>query len=182
MKRRTALRSLALVMGGTLALPAWAQEWQAGTLLAAGPTGLATPGQEALLAELVETIIPTTDSPGAKALGVHLFILKMLADCYEKAEQERFIIGLEDLGKMLLPGTSKSFMAGTAAQRLDFLQSLEAEAKTSAAGKKPFFPFLKSMTIQGYLNSAYVMRDVFKYELVPARYHGCVPVKTAANN
>ena len=179
MKRRTALRSLALVMGGTIALPAWAKAWQAETL-GPGPGGLAAPNQEALLAALVETIIPATDTPGARELGVHLFILKMLADCYEKAEQSRFLHGLDELEKTVQAAYGKSFLACPETQRLAILQNLEAAAKSGSAGEKPFFPFLKNMTIQGYLNSAYVMRDVFKYELVPARYHGCVPVKLSA--
>jgi hypothetical protein len=179
MKRRTALRSLALVMGGTIALPAWAKEWNADTL-AAKPTGLASASQQALLAEVVETIIPTTDSPGAKALGVHLFMLKMLADCSEKTEQTRFLNGLDELEKAAQASQGKSFMALSPTQRLAFLQAQEAAAKAGTSGKNPFFPFLKNMTIQGYLNSEYVMRDVFKYELVPARYHGCVPVKISA--
>ena len=74
----------------------------------------------------------------------------------------------------------RSFLACPETQRLAILQNLEAAAISGSAGEKPFFPFLKNMTIQGYLNSAYVMRDVFKYELVPARYHGCVPVKLSA--
>jgi hypothetical protein len=179
MKRRTALRSLALVMGGTIALPAWAKAWNV-EMLAATPNVLAAPNQQALLAALVETIIPATDSPGAKALGVHLFILKMLADCYEKTEQTRFLNGLDELEKTVQSGYGTSFMACSETQRLAFLQGLEEAAESGAAGEKPFFPFLKNMTIQGYLNSEYVMRDVFKYELVPARYHGCVPVKLSA--
>jgi hypothetical protein len=179
MKRRTALRSLALALGGTVVLPAWATQWSAesmGNL----PAGLAAPDQQALLAEIVETIIPTTDSPGAKALGVHLFILKMLADCYEKSEQTRFLNGLEDLDKSVQSSYGQSFTACSESQRLEILQGREAAVKSLPAGKDSFFAFLKNMTIQGYLNSEYVMREVYKYELVPSRYHGCVPVKQSA--
>jgi hypothetical protein len=179
MKRRTALRSLALVVGGTLALPAWATRWEAGSL-GALPANLASPGQTALLAEIVATIIPATDTPGAKDLGVHLYILKMLADCSGKAEQTRFLNGLDELDKMVRAGYGKSFVACSPAQRLEILQGREAAAKSTPAEPKPFFPLLKNMTIQGYLNSEYVMRDVYKYELVPGRYHGCVPVKLSA--
>jgi hypothetical protein len=180
MKRRTALRSLALVVGGTIALPAWAKAWNP-DVLAAIPNGLATPNQEALLAAVVDTIIPTTDSPGAKDLGVHVFLLKMLADCYEKTEQTRFLNGLDELEKNARSAYGKSFIACSETQRLAYLQGLEEAAKSVPTETNPFFPFLKNMTIQGYLNSAFVMRDVFKYELVPARYHGCVPVKLSAN-
>lgn len=179
MRRRSALRSLALVLGGTVVLPAWATEWNAAAI-GALPPGLATADQTALLAELVETIIPATDSPGAKALGVHLFMLKMLADCYEKTEQTRFFNGLAELDNLVQARYGKSFVACSPAQRLEFLQGREEALQAQPGGKNAFFPFLKNMTIQGYLNSEYVMREVYKYELVPARYHGCVPVKLSA--
>lgn len=179
MKRRTALRSLALAVGGTLALPAWAKAWNTATL-AEKADGLAMPDQEALLAELVDTIIPTTDTPGAKGLGVHLFMLTMLADCYDKQAQDRFFTGLKALEEKAKTAYGKPFGACSLAERLEFLHGQEAEAQLATDKKNAFFPFLKNMTIQGYLNSEFVMRDVFKYELVPARYHGCVPVKISA--
>ena len=173
------MRSLALVLGGTVALPAWATSWNPDSL-GSLEAGLATAGQTELLAELVETIIPTTDSPGAKALGVHLFILKMLADCYEKTEQTRFLNGLNELDKMVQATHGRSFVDCTPGQRLQILQGREEALKILPAEQDPFFPFLKNMTIQGYLNSEYVMREVYRYELVPGRYQGCVPVKLSA--
>ena len=46
---------------------------------------------------MVETIIPATDTPGAKALNVHQFIQKMVADCYAKTAQETLQKGLDSL-------------------------------------------------------------------------------------
>ncbi|MGV3504102.1 MAG: gluconate 2-dehydrogenase subunit 3 family protein [Adhaeribacter sp.] len=179
MKRRTALRSLALLVGGTLALPAWASGWQA-SALAPLPSALADAGQTALLGELVETMIPASDTPGARELGVHLYILTMLADCYDKTAQRRFTKGLQELDQLVKAGYGKAFADCSAAQRLEILQGREAAAKLLPPEQEPFFPFLKNMAIQGYLNSAYVLRDVYRYELVPARFHGCVPVKQSA--
>ncbi|MGV3640948.1 MAG: gluconate 2-dehydrogenase subunit 3 family protein [Adhaeribacter sp.] len=179
MKRRTALRSLALLVGGTMALPAWASNWDAAAL-APLPLSLADAGQTALLGELVETIIPASDTPGARELGVHLYILTMLADCYDKPAQARFRKGLQELDQLVKTGYGKPFGDCPPAQRLEILQGREAAARLLPPEQEAFFPFLKSMTIQGYLNSAYVMRDVYRYELVPARFHGCVPVKQSA--
>lgn len=179
MKRRTALRSLALLAGGALTLPAWASGWEAASLSPL-PASLADAGQAALLGELVETIIPASDTPGARELGVHQYILTMLADCYDKPAQARFMQGLQELDQLVKAGYGKAFGDCPAAQRLEILQGREAAARLLPPEQEAFFPFLKSMTIQGYLNSAYVMRDVYHYELVPARFHGCVPVKQSA--
>ena len=179
MKRRTALRSLAVLVGGTLALPAWASNWEPASLGTLS-LPLADAGHTALLGDLVETILPASDTPGARELGVHLYILTMLADCYDKPAQARFIKGLEELNQQVIASFGKPFGDCNAAQRLEILQGREAAARLLPPEQEPFFPFLKSMTIQGYLNSAYVMRDVYHYELVPARFHGCVPVKQSA--
>jgi hypothetical protein len=175
MKRRTALRSLALVVGGTISLPTWARNWTTETVTNR-QNWLVAPEIENLLAEIVETIIPTTNTPGAKALGVDKFILKMLADCYEKKEQSRFLNGLTELDQMVQATYGHSFIACPPAQRLEILKGREEATKILPAEKDPFFPFLKNLTIQGYLNSEFVMRDVYKYELAPARYNGCFPV------
>ncbi|KAA5548847.1 gluconate 2-dehydrogenase subunit 3 family protein [Adhaeribacter rhizoryzae] len=179
MKRRTALKSLALVMGGTIALPAWAKAWNA-DILSSNSNWLVSPDQQALLAEIVETIIPATNTPGAKDLGVHRFILTMLTDCYEKSAQNRFVEGLKELDETVRASYGKSFVTCTPAQRLEILKAREEVAKILPPEKEPFFPFLKNITIQGYLNSEYVMREVYKYELVPGRYNGCFPVTASA--
>jgi len=179
MKRRAALKSLVLTVGGTIYLPAWANNWNLDTI-PEKQNGFVSPDQESLLAEIVETIIPATDTPGAKDLGVHLFILTMLADCYDKSAQTRFLTGLAELDKKVKDNYNQSFVACTPAQCLAVLKDCEEAAKLLPPAKEPFFPFLKSMTIQGYLNSEYVMRDVYKYELVPARYNGCFPVPVSA--
>ena len=179
MKRRAALKSLVLAVGGTIYLPAWANNWNLDTI-PEKQNGFVFPDQETLLAEIVETIIPATDTPGAKDLGVNRFILTMLTDCYDKPAQIRFLNGLAELDKKIKANYGKSFVACTPAQRLAILRDREEAAKILPPEKEPFFPFLKSMTIQGYLNSEYVMRDVYKYELVPARYNGCFPVPVSA--
>lgn len=174
-----ALRSLALVVGGTISLPAWARQWNPDTV-SNQPKGLLTPNLENLLAEIVDTIIPATNTPGAKDLGVHQFILKMLADCYVKKEQTRFVNGLTELEKIVKATYGHAFTACTPAQRLEILIARETATQILPSEQEPFFPFLKNLTIQGYLNSEYVMREVYKYELAPARFHGCVPVTTSA--
>ena len=88
MERRVVLKHLATIAGGLVALPAWANGWTKASVLP-GHTYLSVTESE-LLATLVDTISPTTDTPGARALDVHLFVEKMVADCYEKPFQERF--------------------------------------------------------------------------------------------
>lgn len=171
MKRRTVLKQLALTLGTVVSLPAWATQWSP-QATSSYPNLAISPSQEILLAEIVETIIPTTDTPGAKEIGVHQFILTMLNDCYEKSAQDSFSTGLTSLEALTKTSFGKLFVECTPAQRLDILRKMEG-----STDKNAFLPFVKRLTIQGYLNSEYVMTNLLIYELVPARFNGCFPVK-----
>ncbi|CAL1517266.1 gluconate 2-dehydrogenase subunit 3 family protein [Chitinophaga sp. MM2321] len=175
MERRAAIRNLLIISGGITLLPSClgTQKKQ----VSAGFSNLdISADQEKLLAEIAETIIPATDTPGAKALGVHLFVLKMLNDCYEKDQQEAFIKGLKQLEKITKKQYGDSFMACDKVDREAVLKNIETTMK-DAGDVSTFYKIMKQKTIQGYLNSKYVMTNLVIYELVPGRYDGYFPVK-----
>ena len=82
MDRREAIKRAALLVGGSIMMPDILKAWTSPTITNKAFRISLT--QDQTLAELCETIIPTTDTPGAKAAGVADFVKKMLADCYEK--------------------------------------------------------------------------------------------------
>ncbi|MBB3836780.1 hypothetical protein FHS57_000762 [Runella defluvii] len=169
MQRRSALKSLTAAVGGLMSLPSWAQAWTPETVK--GPT-LLTMAEEDTLAEIVETIIPETSTPGAKSLKVHQFALRMINDCYGENAQKNLKKGLADTNSAAQQAYSKSFAACDGKQRLELLKKLADNADT-----KPFVSMIKNLTIQGYQNSEYVMVNIQKYNMAPGFYHGCVPVK-----
>jgi hypothetical protein len=156
---------------GLMSLPAWASSWNKSSVAAVTPTAL-SPSQEALLAEIVETIIPATDTPGAKELGIHHFVQKMVADCFEKKVQEGFANGLNQVEETAKKNGVSSFVALDQAGRTQLLQGLEA----GGGPGKEFYGLVKGLTIRGYLSSEYVMTNLTGYEMMPGRYHGCVPI------
>jgi Gluconate 2-dehydrogenase subunit 3 len=172
MQRRTALKSVALSIGSAITLPSWANAWSSQTLQNQHLSLNFL--QETLLAEIVETIIPKTDTPGAKELGINKFVEKMVADCYSKAAQEVFAKGLVSVENMAKKDYSKPFMECDGKQKLAVLNSM---LNSSNKDDKDFVQLVKNITIQGYLNSEYVMTNLRIFEFVPGRYHGCVPVK-----
>ena len=173
MQRRTALKNVAATMGALVALPAWANGWNGKTL---SKQAFLTPVEDTILAEVVETIIPATDTPGAKELGVHRFVQTMLNDCYDQKAQESFKTGLAALDTFSQQIFKKPFAAGTPQQRIYILEGTEL---SDDPAKKAFFGMVKGLTIQGYMSSEYVMTNLTKYEMIPGRFHGCVPVKQA---
>jgi hypothetical protein len=170
MERRSALKTLGLSLGSLISLPAWASSWQSSTFV----TGSFSMANDALLAELVDTIIPKTETLGAKDLGVHQFIQTMLKDCYAQKAQDNFAKALADIDPLSTKTFGKAFVELDAEQRLKIVQSLgESTDKTT----QDFYRTLRGLTIQGYKSSEYYLTKFTDYEMAPARFYGCVPVK-----
>ena|SRR6218665_1135235 len=175
MQRRAALKTFALSIGSTLVLPSWANAWSKESLHQSN--NILSTSQEALLAEIVETIIPKTDTPGAKELNVDKFVTLMVADCYDAKAQDTFTKGLLAVDEIAKQDYSKAFVEVEPAQKLAVLNKM---AKSANATEKGFIGLVKNITIQGYLNSEYVMTNLRVFEFIPGRYHGCVPAKSTA--
>jgi hypothetical protein len=176
MERRFAIKQILIMAGGLALLPSCLRE--------SGKSSIALDhldvslDQEHLLAEITETIIPATNTPGAKELNLHLFVLKMLDDCYDEADQKLFFSGLEELQDKAQGQFGKTFQQLPVAQRRALLVAVENDKQASPALHR-FYEITKGRTIGGYLNSKYVMTNLIKWELVPGRYNGYYPVKTA---
>src|SRR5205807_10563280 len=54
-------------------------------------------GQLELVAVMAEHIVPQTDTPGARAAGVHRFVDALLRDHYPRPERDRFVAALADV-------------------------------------------------------------------------------------
>ncbi len=171
MRRRVALKNMATAVGGLIILPAWASGWNKATVLPIQP--YLSPRQDELLAEIVETFIPATDTPGAKALNVHTFIQKMIADCYEEEVQQNLVKGLDIVEDLARQSFSKSFGTCDATQRIDVLTRMEQAVEPD---RTAFYSLIKRLTIKGYTTSEYVMTNLTNYQMVPGHYYGCVPV------
>lgn len=134
--------------------------------------------EEALLAELAETILPKTDTPGAKDISAHLFTLVMVDDCVKKEDQQKFMRGLKDFRKAAKTRLDKPWEETTPEQRHAFVADLD-KAKKDDGDLHYFYSTVKRFTVQAYTTSQYFLTKVQVYELVPGRYHGCVPLKPA---
>lgn len=177
--RRTALKQFLVVAGGVMLLPSCMQ--QAGSKAAMPLKHLKiSAGQEQLLAELAETLLPATNTPGAKELKLPEFTLRMLDDCHSPEDQKSFAEGLQAFEQYSKQQQQQEFTQLTPAQRTALLNTLEAGKDIPEAVSK-FYKKVKGLTIQGYLGSQHYLTKVQVYELVPGRYRGCVPLPQAAN-
>ena len=171
MERRQAIKAVMMSAAGLITLPAWANSWNPQSVLL--PFRFLNSVQESLLEDIVSIIIPDGEKPGAKSLGVHLFVQKMVTDCFEPKAQEEFKTGLDDIEKKAQRIHNQSFTALNAVQKEEILRgvSLSTDVK-----QKEFFASIKNLTIQGYTSSEYVMVNHYNYEMAPGHFYGCITV------
>lgn len=175
MKRREALKGLIIIAGGITLIPSCLTQPEKASI--ALKNFDINADQERLLAEIASTIIPKTDTPGAKEMGSHLFVLKMLDDCYEKDVQQKFVQGLDQLENSTKKRFGNSFVNCTYNQKEKVLLGVENK-ESYAPEVYDFYTIMKERTIQGYLTSKYVVLNIEKYEIIPSvKYNGYYPVK-----
>lgn len=145
-----------------------------------GKAGGLTKTQLALLDEIGETILPATNTPGAKAAAVGNFMEVMMRDCYTTEEQTAFKTGMDLLEQAAQKMHGKKFMDSNATQRHSLLVSLEKEAKAYNVSKekeKPvhYYTMMKQLTLWGFFTSKTGMTETLRYLPVPGRYDGALP-------
>lgn len=193
MDRREAVRNVALLMGAAISVTTMSMLMESCDSPADKTPSDKKPGsrfsaeQEATVAELVDTILPTTSTPGAKAAGVGPFVTMMIDECYPPDVQKMFLEGIEDLDKRSDKQFSKSFAAATADNRKVVLQDVvneqkdkNAKAKPLAAGEKKesnFFQLTKELTMLGYFTSEIGATQALAYVAVPGKFESCTDMK-----
>src|SRR5687768_866456 len=132
--RREALRRAAVILGGALSASTVAgvlAGCEAPREAAGGadwvPRALSR-DQAELVATIAEHIIPATDTPGARAAGVHRFVDTMLAGHYPAAERDRFVAGLEGVDVRARQAHQKPFMQLAAAEQVALLTTMDRDA------------------------------------------------------
>ncbi len=143
--RREALRRVAMILGGTVSAPA------ALAVLAgcggdaprrpppAGAAGALTPEQLERVAVVADLILPATDTPGAREVGVPAFIATILAEHYPAADRARFVAGLDALDRRARRECGAPFVGCAPAAQLALLTRLDrrAFARRPAAADAP---------------------------------------------
>ena len=169
--RRRALKSLIFVSAGMALVPSCMSDRSKSSLLLKKINISAA--DENLLAELCETILPKSATPGAKDLSAHLFVLTMVDDCRKKEDQEKFTKGLEAFKKFSQQTIGKDFVTAEPDERKKLLDAIVAKIDEES-DLNAFFKTTKGLTIQAYTSSEFFLTKVQVYELIPGRYHGCV--------
>jgi Gluconate 2-dehydrogenase subunit 3 len=176
LNRRLAIQQLLLIWAGVALLPSCVNNEQKVSI----PLKLIhiEPGDENMLAELAETILPKTSTPGAKDLSAHLFALKMVDDCYTKTNQEKYIQGMKEFETFVLKKSGKPFVENSPAERQAIVAELDGQ-KPVVDGISFFYQSTKKLTVQAYTTCEYYLTKIRGYKMIPGNFQGCIPLKTA---
>jgi hypothetical protein len=180
--RREAIRQVGLLFGGTALVgqAAWLSGCVTTGSSALSVEQLFNATEIALLDEIADTILPETDTPGARAAGVGPFMAVMVADTYTRDEQLRFVNGLGTINSESVIDYDVNFRLATPVQRLRLLERIDREQYDYMRARVPdqpvhYFRMIKELTLLGYFTSEIGCTEAQRYVEAPGRFEPCVP-------
>ncbi len=131
-----------------------------------------------LIAELVDVIIPPTDTPGAKEAKVHDYIIDFMEACSSNKEFNTFFNGLNDVQEAAESDYNSTFENCTLSQKTAILKNLDTDSDPNSLLTKidnkifgrSFFKILKALTIEGYCTSEIGATQMLAYDPAPGKY------------
>lgn len=184
MDRREALKATSLFLGYTLTAGTAAaliggckaetnSDWMPKTL---------STEQLDLFAEICETILPKTDTPGAKDALCHRYIDELLTNFYDAEKQKYFLDALGVFDEKSKAKYSKAFVALNINEKEEILGILAKESKEykDDTGEKPhIFKAIKEATVSGYFSSEVgATGGLCAFVSIPGPYKGCIDYST----
>jgi gluconate 2-dehydrogenase gamma chain len=129
--------------------------------------------QFALLEQVCDIIIPPTDTPGAIAAGVPVFIRDLLAN-WGSAQSRADIAGvLEAIEQRTWAEHGSGFLELPGTLRLELMRAHDAHCVT---GHDPAYRKFKHMVLLGYYHSEIGATQELRFELVPGAWRSCLPL------
>ena len=191
MKRRSAIKNIGIGMGASVSM---------GTFISmiascnSEPSGGATDWaasyftdktQLSFIENIADVILPKTDSPGAKEVGVIKYIDTIVGKVYKPKEQEKFKKGLDACMEAVGDGDLSEFIhsrIGSKADKTTFdamrkLIGKDAPEDASKQSNYYIYSFLnavKDLSVGGYFNNEIIATQHMVYEPVPGPYVGCI--------
>lgn len=175
MNRRQALERVSMLMGGVMI---GGQAFLNSSFSFHSGSSFLTEAQIRLMNEIGETILPETDTPGARAADVGRFMSVIVADCYTPADQRVFLEGISKVEEASRKMYSQDFLKLTSGQRETLLAGIDNEHIAYMKNRKAdepvhYFRMFKELTLAGYFTSEPGATKFLKYNPAPGRYDGC---------
>ncbi len=129
--------------------------------------------QFALLEQVANVIIPTTDTPGAIEAGVPVFVRDML-EVWASAQTRAELTGVLDaIEKQSWAKHGASFLELPPERRLDLVRGFDEE---SLSREDAAYGRFKYLVLVGYYQSEIGATQELRFELVPGAWRPCLPL------
>ena len=158
-----------MLLGGAGALSRFSRR-SSGDSPAAGPTMSAE--RFALLEQITQVMIPTTDTPGAIQAGVPAFIRQMLADWASATSREEIAGVLVGVEKHAWEKFGASFVELPPERRHEVVRGFDEDR---VGRQDPPYGKFKYLVLAGYYLSEVGATQELRYELIPGAWRPCVP-------
>ena len=184
MERRDVLKYTAYFMGVTLSsstIAALIAGCKVDTSIDWEPVFL-TPDEAVFLDELGETILPRTNTPGAKDAMVTRFIDTVRPLRFNTEDNEKFKSNMDAFIRQASAELGKDFVKVTSEKKLEWVTAVDKASYEAIRDKKdmpkeerPFYLSLKEQILGGYFSSEIVAKEYFNFDPIPGSYAGCIP-------
>ena len=118
-----------------------------------------------LVKELIDVILPKTDSPAATEVGVHQIIDLMIGTVYKTKDRE-------DYSKYFTALTR--YLDASSENRIKTLNKLSKSTDENDKSAKKSFMDLKQQTVAYYLLTESIAKNYLNYLPIPGKYEACI--------
>ena len=126
------------------------------------------PEEFELLVNLVDIILPPSDTPGAKELKVDTTIDEIVGKVYDNTEQQSYKKNFTALSEKL---NAQGFLEKSVDEKNEILKSILSSGDSN---EKTGLIDLKQQTVAFYLMTEEIGENHLNYLPVPGEYEGCI--------
>ncbi len=211
MNRRSALKNISIGVGITvssgtlLSLISSCKSESSTTSTSSAGAGFLNQKNAGFVEELMDIMLPATDTPGAKDVGIIRYVNVVLDKLYEKNDQKVFNKGLGffqdavkkkfnlgsglDVNREQLTEVLDDWIGTKNESRKEEIGGLlyADESDVAAKDKENFYIYkflnnVKYLATSAYFGSEEIATKHLNYDPVPGKYIGCIPVEEVGNN
>ncbi len=132
-----------------------------------------------MVSNMVDLIIPRSDTPGALDAFVNNYIDMMLSEWASSDTQKKYHLGVAKLNNAVKKEFSLNFNDCDRQQQINFLISIDNYSDTNTDKNIQFFHGFKWFVISGYYTSKEGASMELNYDPMPGIYRGCLPYTKA---
>jgi hypothetical protein len=141
-----------------------------------------TEDEARFIAELAETMLPKTDTPGAKEALVDRYLDTVRPLRFSHEDNLNFKSDLAAFRELAVQALGMDFTKASAGARLSWLTTTDKSAygivkdnPDMPTDERPFYLSLKEQILAGYFSSEIVAMEYFAFDPIPGSWESCIP-------